>query len=207
MAYVYRHIRLDKNQPFYIGIGSDEHYYRATAKSHRSKIWKGIVSRTDYKVQIMCDDITFEEAKVKEKELISLYGRINLSTGTLCNLTDGGDGTSGQVFSDEHKQKIAQAHKGRKLSDEHRKKLRESGRDWSLTEEQKTHLSIIQKGIPKNKEKSARGLKSGVSRQVLDLYTGVFHESIMQFASLYCINYQTALQGLKRKSNKQYLIL
>lgn len=24
MAYVYRHIRLDKNEPFYIGIGKDE---------------------------------------------------------------------------------------------------------------------------------------------------------------------------------------
>jgi hypothetical protein len=24
MAYLYRHIRLDKNQPFYIGIGKDD---------------------------------------------------------------------------------------------------------------------------------------------------------------------------------------
>ena len=24
MAYVYRHIRLDKNEPFYIGIGKDD---------------------------------------------------------------------------------------------------------------------------------------------------------------------------------------
>ena len=29
MAYVYRHIRLDKNEPFYIGIGSDKEYKRA----------------------------------------------------------------------------------------------------------------------------------------------------------------------------------
>ena len=31
MAYLYRHIRLDKNEPFYIGIGSNElnNYKRA----------------------------------------------------------------------------------------------------------------------------------------------------------------------------------
>lgn len=28
MAYLYRHIRLDKNEPFYIGIGSDSNYNR-----------------------------------------------------------------------------------------------------------------------------------------------------------------------------------
>lgn len=35
MAYVYRHIRLDKNQPFYIGIGSDTdgRYHRANSNS------------------------------------------------------------------------------------------------------------------------------------------------------------------------------
>ena len=29
MAYVYRHVRVDKNQPFYIGIGTDNNYKRA----------------------------------------------------------------------------------------------------------------------------------------------------------------------------------
>ena len=29
MAYLYRHIRLDKNEPFYIGIGSDTNFKRA----------------------------------------------------------------------------------------------------------------------------------------------------------------------------------
>jgi hypothetical protein len=29
MAYLYRHIRHDKNEPFYIGIGSDNNYKRS----------------------------------------------------------------------------------------------------------------------------------------------------------------------------------
>lgn len=89
MAVVYRHIRLDKNEPFYIGIGVDKH--RAIRKSYRNKIWNDIVSKTDYRVEILFDDLTKEEAVEKEFELIKMYGRINNSTGSLANLTDGGD--------------------------------------------------------------------------------------------------------------------
>jgi hypothetical protein len=40
MAYLYRHIRLDKNEPFYIGIGSDKQYKRAYNKIKLSKLGK-----------------------------------------------------------------------------------------------------------------------------------------------------------------------
>jgi hypothetical protein len=42
MAYVYRHIRLDKNEPFYIGIGKDDYssFKRAYHTGNkRNKIW------------------------------------------------------------------------------------------------------------------------------------------------------------------------
>ena len=36
MAYVYQHVRLDTNEPFYIGIGSDDkNYQRANNKFNR----------------------------------------------------------------------------------------------------------------------------------------------------------------------------
>lgn len=39
--YLYRHIRLDKNEPFYIGIGTkNKHkypYFRAKSKAERNK--------------------------------------------------------------------------------------------------------------------------------------------------------------------------
>lgn len=52
MAYVYRHIRLDKNEPFYIGIGSDNKYSRAKQKTGRNDRWhnkgkKGLYSHTE----------------------------------------------------------------------------------------------------------------------------------------------------------------
>lgn len=115
MPYVYRHIRLDKNEPFYIGIGSDMTNKRASERARRSELWKKIVAKSDYEIEILFDDITYDEAKLKEIEFIKLYGRIDLNNGTLANLTDGGDGTINP--SQESRLKMSQIHKGRKNSD------------------------------------------------------------------------------------------
>jgi hypothetical protein len=98
MAYLYRHIRLDKNEPFYIGIGSDDegNYVRAHHNHNfRNRHWKNITSQTPYEIEIVLDNLTWEQACEKEKEFISLYGRSDKNIGTLCNMTDGGDGCVG----------------------------------------------------------------------------------------------------------------
>ena len=126
MAYVYRHIRLDKDEPFYIGIGSDSNYYRANKKSQRNIYWKRIIAKTDYSVDILIDDLTWDEACNKEKEFIALYGRKDLNTGCLVNMTEGGDGGVGKIVSDETKQKLSIAikewNKTRVISDYQRQK-------------------------------------------------------------------------------------
>ncbi len=73
MAIVYRHIRLDKNEPFYIGIGKNTQ--RAKTKSNRNNHWLNVVSKTDYEVEILFENISREQAIKKEIELILLYGR------------------------------------------------------------------------------------------------------------------------------------
>ena len=77
MAYVYRHIRLDKNEVFYIGIGSDDkgYYYRANSKNNKSRNfhWSSIYNKTSILVEIMLDDLSWEEACDKEKEFIALF--------------------------------------------------------------------------------------------------------------------------------------
>lgn len=111
MAYLYRHIRLDKNEPFYIGIGSDEGYGRSKEISNRNRYWRNIVKKTPYDVEIMLDNLTWEEACEKEKEFIKLYGRKDLNTGILCNLTEGGEGVLGMKHSEQTRKKISEDNK------------------------------------------------------------------------------------------------
>jgi len=111
VAYVYRHIRLDKNIPFYIGVGKDDNkgkFKRSKTKQHRNEYWHNIVSKTDYKIEIIMNDLSWEEACEKEKELIKLYGRKDISEGFLANQTDGGDGGSGVIVKAETREKIRQ---------------------------------------------------------------------------------------------------
>jgi hypothetical protein len=103
MPYLYRHIRLDKNEPFYIGIGSDKLYKRAYDKKSRNKHWNFVINKTSYEVDILMDGLTWEQACEKEKEFIKLYGRKDLNEGILVNMTDGGDGVLGSTMPEASK--------------------------------------------------------------------------------------------------------
>lgn len=126
MAYVYRHIRLDKNEPFYIGIGSQDKYRRAYLKQSRNQLWKNIAAKTDYEVEILFDELSWEQAGKKEIEFIALYGKKE-NGGILANLTDGGGGIIGYKHSEEAKRKISVESKSRKRqprTEETKEKLR-----------------------------------------------------------------------------------
>ena len=124
-SYVYQHIRLDKNEPFYIGIGSSKHYNRAYRKKGRNRIWQRIVNKTSYEVEIVYDNLSWEEACQKEKELIAKYGRLNNKTGILANLTDGGEGNVGAILSPEHRRAVAEANRRRVFTPEQRAAMAE----------------------------------------------------------------------------------
>jgi hypothetical protein len=95
MAYVYTYTRLDKNEIFYVGIGSDTKYKRAKNLSLRTNYFKKIINKSEHKLDIVFDNLSWEEACLKELELIALYGRKDLKTGSLVNFTDGGEGRKG----------------------------------------------------------------------------------------------------------------
>jgi hypothetical protein len=143
MAYLYRHIRLDTNVPFYIGIGADSKgkYKRAFENRHRNPHWHNI-AKFGYEVEILLDDLTWEEACAKEIEFIKLYGRNDINQGPLCNMTDGGEGMTGRIFSKETRDKISKNtigkpksgdpwNKGKSLSKEHIQKLKDNHWDVS----------------------------------------------------------------------------
>lgn len=141
MAYVYRHIRLDKNQPFYIGIGlKDDNYARAYNKSNRTKFWKIIAAKGEFEVEILFDNLTCEQAKEKEREFITLYGKKQFG-GLLVNLTNGGDGTSGYIHTEETKKILS-----RPRTEEHKKKLSLAKKGVKLSQRTKEKMRIAQTG-------------------------------------------------------------
>jgi predicted GIY-YIG superfamily endonuclease len=111
MAVVYKHIREDLNEVFYIGIGKKEK--RAYFKHRKNKYWVSIVGKTGYRVEILHKDVDWQEACRIEKTLIQKYGRKDTNTGVLCNMTDGGEYSNGKIpwnkgmkYSEELKQKL-----------------------------------------------------------------------------------------------------
>lgn len=166
MPYVYRHIRLDKNEPFYIGIGSKKDFYRAYEKRKRNKIWNDITSKTEYAVDILFEDISWDEACKKEIEFIRLYGRINNKTGVLCNLTDGGDGIYGAVRSLEHREKLRIANTGKVVSEGTKEKLRIAnlGKKQSIETRQKRSNSL--KGRKQSKEHTEKVRLKNIGKKI-----------------------------------------
>lgn len=128
MYYVYRHTRKDKQEVFYIGIGTINtthptmkcYYRRAFEKNKsRSEHWKNIVSKTEYEVEIIFHSKSIKEIQQKEIEFIALY------KDTLCNQTDGGLGITSYKHTKEAKDKIRQANLGLKHSKDRIRKINE----------------------------------------------------------------------------------
>lgn len=160
--YLYRHIRLDKNEPFYIGIGTKQNrphphmkseYRRAFEKNRKeSYIWNNIVSKTEYDVEILFESDNYEFIKEKEKEFIKLYGRINRKTGILANMTDGGEGIVGYTPSKEKIERHRQFMLGKKQSIEIIEKRINSRKGYKHSEDTKLKMSNSHKGKKVSKD-------------------------------------------------------
>jgi hypothetical protein len=127
MFYCYIHKRKD-GSPFYVGKGS---YSRATslaASSRAKNFWHRNIVKKEGKENIIIELIsckTEKEALLLEKQWIAIFR----SDGyTLCNFTDGGEGTSGGHWklSNIARQNISIGLKGRQFSNIHKQNLSNS---------------------------------------------------------------------------------
>lgn len=166
MAYVYRHIRLDKNEPFYIGVGSDNEYKRANTRKGRNKIWNDIVNKSDFDVEILFDNISWEEALLKEVEFIGLYKRKS-EGGLLSNITLGGEGTLGLKHKEETKLKLSERFKGCTHSPEAIEKIRQTSKR-PCSEEKKKKISLANKGHKMTAEQIEKLRISSIGRKLSD---------------------------------------
>jgi hypothetical protein len=110
--YTYAHIRNDTNKIFYIGKGKGR---RAYITRNRNKLWKNIVAKHGYTVDILAYWSTEAEAFEHEEILIKCFRKMGYN---LSNQTDGGEGISGLEHTEETRKKMSLSKKGKKLSAE-----------------------------------------------------------------------------------------
>jgi hypothetical protein len=106
--YVYGHYILGSEEPFYIGKGKED---RAWSKTGHNVYWDRIVKKYDYEVKLLHENLDESTAHKIETELITKYGRKNIKTGCLVNMTDGGEGASGITQTPETKEKRRNSNK------------------------------------------------------------------------------------------------
>jgi hypothetical protein len=149
--YTYAYLREDRT-PYYIGKGTGDRLYKKGSRVFAPPKDK---SRIIYLKQ----NLTEEQAFKHEIYMIAVLGRKDLGTGILYNMTDGGDGTSGWVPSEETRKRMSDAHKGenhhnygKTLSEEHKRKIGKGNKNKILTEETKKRMSDAQKGKTRSEE-------------------------------------------------------
>lgn len=130
--YVYGYIDPRTEEYFYIGKGTDDraydhllpyYFYRQTY--FYRKLRKMLSEGIEPEIQFISEELTNKEACQLEIELINEYGRIDLGTGCLCNLTDGGEGAN-RLVSEETRRKLSIAHIGHQHTETTKRRMSEA---------------------------------------------------------------------------------
>lgn len=131
--YVYAHFRADAypHKPdadpcdpsggiFYIGKGTfrsprkGEPRHRASVG--RSAFWKRVVQKHGFVSVILFETNDEAEAFLWERRFIAFFGKRFDNSGSLVNITDGGEGTSGIKLSPETRANMSRARLGKKFT-------------------------------------------------------------------------------------------
>jgi len=108
--YTYIHIRPDTNEPFYVGKGKGRRY---KTKTGRNQYWHNIVNKNNgvFESKILFEGLTEKEALLKEAEIEKEFKEKGYN---LVNLAEtGNSGPVGVSRTEEHKQLLSNATKGR----------------------------------------------------------------------------------------------
>lgn len=140
--YVYAYLRSKDSErasagtPYYIGKGSKNRIYEKHSVN---------IPPDPNNIIMIAENLTEAEAFEKERQLIAEWGRLDLGTGVLYNRTDGGEGNSGYVCTDEQIKKRSEVHKARYQDPAERKKLSEKSKaNWQNPDYLKKRTELYQ---------------------------------------------------------------
>lgn len=103
--YIYAYLRED-GTPYYIGKGKGGRIFGNTGRICKKP-------KDISKIIFLKQNLTEEQAFKHEIYMIAVLGRKDLGTGILRNLTNGGEGVSGLIFSEEHRRRLSLSRKGK----------------------------------------------------------------------------------------------
>ena len=130
--YTYAYLREDKT-PYYIGKGKGSRIYSKHKRIKPPKDKSLII--------FLKKNLTEEEAFKHEIYMIAIFGRKDLGTGILRNLTNGGEGCSGLIHSAERRQAHSERMSGRTFTEEWKQAHSERMSGRTFTEETKKKIS------------------------------------------------------------------
>jgi hypothetical protein len=156
--YVYEYLRID-NTPYYIGKGRKNRAF--TKQGHT------VPSPSRDRIRFVAENLSAEDAKNLEIELINKYGRKDIGTGILRNMTDGGEGSPGRIATEEQRRKLKEARAKQITSDETREKMRLAHTGRIHSEETKQKMSESALGKKKSLE-TIQKIKEARKRQVIE---------------------------------------
>ena len=156
--YTYAYLREDRT-PYYIGKGRLK---RAWSKQHSVRL------PPKERILILKQDMTNEEACRHEVYMVSVFGRQDLGTGILRNMTAGGEGAVER--SAELNKKVSDKMKGVKKTKEHVRKASMAKKGYKHTEAAKEKMRQAKLGkAPHNKGKKRTTPVSAETREKLRL--------------------------------------
>jgi general stress protein YciG len=127
--YTYAYLREDKT-PYYIGKGTENRIYSTNRRVKLPKDKSRII--------FLKQNLTEEEAFKHERYMINVFGRKDLGTGILRNMTDGGDGASNWGTPEQRSETARKGNASR--TPEQRREIVRKGRA-SMTPEQRSETA------------------------------------------------------------------